>query len=158
MKKTPTILKIKLITMKKFIVLIGLLCLHVVALQAQNDGIKNEKKQEKIKALYAAYITQQLNLTEVEAQKFWPIHSQFQSEIKNVKKDLPVLERQQTVLNIKKQYQQNFSKILGAQRTEAFFKSDAEFKLKLLNRMRKKKMMSILKIKNSFSQATKFLF
>jgi tRNA 2-selenouridine synthase SelU len=139
MKKTPTILKIKLITMKKFIVLIGLLCLNVVALQAQNDGIKNEKKQEKIKALYAAYITQQLNLTEVEAQKFWPIHSQFQSEIKNVKKDLPVLERQQTVLNIKKQYQQNFSKILGAQRTEAFFKSDAEFKLKLLNRMRKKK-------------------
>jgi Tfp pilus assembly protein PilO len=138
MKKTPMILKIKLTIMKKFILMIGFLCFNFLGLQAQNDIAKNEKKQEKIKALYAAYITQQLNLTEAEAQKFWPIHSQFQTEIKNVDKQLPVLERQQTVLNIKKQYQQNFSKILGAQRTETFFKSDADFKGKLLNRMRKK--------------------
>ena len=43
-----------------------------------------KKKREKVKALKVAYITEQLELTTDEAQKFWPIYNAFdekQSEL-----------------------------------------------------------------------------
>ncbi len=96
-------------------------------------------KQEKIKALYVAFITEKLALTPEEAQKFWPVHTQFTNEIKGVKQDMPELEKQQAILNIKKKYQNNFNGILGNKRCEHFFKMDGEFKRKLLERIRKQR-------------------
>ncbi|TAF08121.1 MAG: sensor of ECF-type sigma factor [Flavobacteriia bacterium] len=46
------------------------------------------EKKEKVKALKMAYITEQLNLTTEEAQKFWPIYNAFdekQSELRHEK-------------------------------------------------------------------------
>lgn len=87
-----------------------------------------------------AYITKELNLTAEEAQKFWPVHTQFTNELKAVKQDMPELEKQQSILNIKKKYQDNFNRILGNKRCERFFKMDGEFKRKLLERIRKQRM------------------
>jgi Spy/CpxP family protein refolding chaperone len=36
-----------------------------------------KEKKEKIKALKVAYITEELNLTSEEAQKFWPIYNTY---------------------------------------------------------------------------------
>ncbi|MEO6582787.1 MAG: hypothetical protein ABIO05_00595 [Ferruginibacter sp.] len=95
-----------------------------------------QKKEEKIKALYVAFISQQLKLTEDEAQKFWPVHTQFDGEIRSVNPELPELDRQQTSLNIKKKYQDRFTRIIGAERTDAFFRSDTEFRKKLIERLK----------------------
>ena len=97
---------------------------------------EENNKQERIKALYVAYITQQLNLNPDEAQKFWPVHTQFETDLRAVKNDMPELEKQQALLNIKKRYQDNFSRILGPHRCERFFRMDGEFKGKLLERIR----------------------
>ena len=40
----------------------------------------HKEKQEKIKALKVAYITEQLELTADEAQKFWPIYHDYQEK------------------------------------------------------------------------------
>ena len=40
----------------------------------------HKEKQEKIKALKVAYITEQLELTADEAQKFWPIYNDYQEK------------------------------------------------------------------------------
>lgn len=40
----------------------------------------HKEKQEKIKALKVAYITEQLLLTTDEAQKFWPIYNDYQEK------------------------------------------------------------------------------
>jgi hypothetical protein len=50
--------------------------------------------------------------------------------------DLSELDRQQTVLNIKKKYQDKFARILGVERTDAFFRNDAEFRKKLVDRLK----------------------
>ncbi len=127
--------------MKKFILIISVLAGSFFAAHAQDEqGGDEAKRQEKIKALYVAYITQELNLTADEAQKFWPVHAQFENEIKGVKQDLPELEKQQAILNIKKKYQENFNRILGANRCERFFRMDGEFKRKLLERIRKQRL------------------
>ena len=84
--------------MKKYFIILTLLLGSNLILKAQDDLPQDEtKKQEKIQSLYIAYITQQLNLNPEEAQKFWPVHSQFETEIKGVKPDMPELEKQQTI-------------------------------------------------------------
>ena len=93
-------------------------------------------RENKIKALYIAYISDKLTLTEDEAQKFWPVHTQYEAEVKAVKTDLPELDRQQSILNVKKKYQEKFVKILGGTRTDDFFRVDAEFKKKLIERLK----------------------
>lgn len=97
----------------------------------------NPNKEQKIQALYIAYITQELKLTETEAQKFWPVHAQYDAEIKGVKAEASELDRQQAALNIKKKYQDRFAKIIGAQRTNDFYIKDGEFRKKLVERLRK---------------------
>lgn len=125
--------------MKKFLLITIIATVSLFSAKAQDDQPTPDEKQrqEKIQALYVAYITRQLELTPDEAQKFWPVHTQFTNELKAVKPNLPELEKQQLVLNIKKKYQENFNRVLGPKRCEHFFRMDGEFKRKLLERMRK---------------------
>ena len=120
--------------MKKFLLYISMLICSISLAHAQTDPAKREGK---IQALYIAYITQQLKFTEDEAQKFWPVHAQYDNEIKAVREDLNELDRQQAALNVKKKYQDRFIKILGAERVNDFFKTDAEFRKKMIERLRK---------------------
>ena len=105
------------------------------ATQAQPPNANN--REQKIEALYIAYMTRELSLTEDEAQKFWPVHAQFDDEVRAIKMESAELERQQAILNIKKKYQDRFTKILGATRTNDFFVKDGEFRKKLIERLRK---------------------
>jgi Skp family chaperone for outer membrane proteins len=123
--------------MKKIILILGLFTAGVSYAQAQETQPAEDNAKDKIEALYVAYITKELNLTSDEAQKFWPIHTEFDNEIKAVKKDLPELDRQQLILNIKKRYQPRFSGVLGTNRTENFFRKDLQFRQKLAERLRK---------------------
>lgn len=119
--------------MKNFILAIVFLLGVSSPTFAQPGGGKNT---EKVEALYVAYMTKQLSLTEDEAQKFWPIHAQYDRELKEVEKNENELERQQNALNVKKKYQDRFIKVLGADRTNQFFKTDAEFRKKMIERLR----------------------
>ena len=119
--------------MKHIILYIFLLCGFSV--QAQ-PGLGGGNKEQKIEALYVAYMTRELNLTEDDAQKFWPVHKQYDDEIRGVRKETDEIERQQAVLNIKKKYQDRFIKILGANRTNDFFVKDGEFRKKLVERLK----------------------
>lgn len=96
-------------------------------------------RAEKVEALYIAFMTRELRLTEEDAQKFWPVHAQYEAELLSIHSDMPELDRQQAVLNIKKKYQEKFIKVLGAERTDEFYRKDAEFKKRLLERLQEMK-------------------
>jgi hypothetical protein len=87
--------------------------------------------------LYIAYISKQLNLTPEEAQKFWPVHTQYNTELKAINKNnLSEIDREQAVLNVKKKYVGNFNKVLGNERCNNFYRQDAAFREKLRNRLK----------------------
>ena len=109
---------------------------------AQEDDPDPAKREQKIQALYIAYITQQLNLNAEEAQKFWPLHKQFDGELRSVDMNMPELDRQQQVLNIKKKYQDRFTRILGNNRTDAFYRKDMEFRKKLVENIRQRRQQN----------------
>lgn len=122
--------------MKRILLYILLLTGSISVAHAQEGPEDPGKKAQNMKALYVAYVTQQLNLTETEAQKFWPLHAQFDAEIKSVSLDLPELERQQKNLDIKKKYLDRFANIIGSPRSNKFYKLKDEFTKKLVDHMR----------------------
>lgn len=122
--------------MKKYLLIFTLLLGSIsMAFAQENQPGDDQAKQQKIQALYVAYVTQQLQLTPDEAQKFWPLHTQFANELKIIKPELPELVKEEARLNIKKKYQENFSKVLGNNRCERFFRMNDEFKRKLRDRL-----------------------
>ncbi len=109
--------------------------LYILLLSGLASQAQAGNKEEKIQALYVAYMTRELNLTEDDAQKFWPVHAQYDNEVRAIKIDNEI-ERQQAILNVKKKFQDRFTKILGAERTNNFFIKDAEFRKKLIERLK----------------------
>lgn len=69
--------------MKNKILITLLLLFSLNILVAQND-----KKKEKIKALKTAHITNELNLTSQEAEKFWPIYNASEEIHHNLRRQL----------------------------------------------------------------------
>ena len=44
--------------------------------------LDESKREQKIQACMVAFMTKELKFTEEEAQRFWPIHSQYENEMK----------------------------------------------------------------------------
>jgi hypothetical protein len=106
----------------------------------QPDG--NEKEgRKKIKALYIAYISEALDFNEDESQRFWPIHKQYDTEMREMhQQNQSELEKEEALLNIKKKYKDRFAKVIGIERTNKFYKKDKEFRDKVIEHLKKKKM------------------
>ena len=129
--------------MKKCLLFLGSLFMISAIAIAQYDLNNNKdlKGREKIKQLYIAYITQEINLSEDEAEKFWPVHNQYDIELKmTYKKDISELGKEEEILSIRKKFATKFYKIIGNERTDVFFKKNREFREKLINRLRDHQM------------------
>jgi Spy/CpxP family protein refolding chaperone len=113
----------------------------VFAQKNQNGLGDNQPGKQKIKALYIAFITQELTLTETEAEKFWPIHHQYNEDLMSARKTpQSVLEKEEANLNTKKKYNDKFVKVLGAEKTNLFFIKDNEFRKKMVDKLKKQRL------------------
>ncbi len=97
---------------------------------------------EKVKAIFAAYVTKELNLTSEEAQKFWPVYNEYAAEIKKTREDnrTDELVFEEKVLNIRKKYKPEFKKILNDDtRVNKVFVIDRNFREMLRKEMLERK-------------------
>src|ERR1700712_2190452 len=98
--------------MKKLYFLLAFIT--ITGLAKAQDEQPSAKKQEEIEALRVAFISKELQLTPVEAQQFWPLYNQYSQKLKEIRLQNPnVLDRDEKVLNLRKGYQEPFTKILG---------------------------------------------
>jgi hypothetical protein len=126
------------------ILLIIFLCFPFFGM-AQNGPGKTAEGRERLEAIQIAYLTKELNLTSQEAEKFWPVYYKYQGEMKAVLKnpnEEDVLDKQQQVLDIRKKYKSDFTKLIGAERTNKLYEAEMRFremvKRELQNRQKKK--------------------
>ncbi len=108
--------------MKHFLlIMIFALCGFTYSLPAQN--IKTERT-EKVQALKIAFITQKLELTSDEAQKFWPVYNRYETEIKQVMKNNRMggdaIDNEEKILVVKKKFRSEFIKVIGQTKNEYF--------------------------------------
>jgi hypothetical protein len=119
--------------MKKLLLIITLFLTVGAAVIAQ-DGDDNDKKNNggKIEALKIGYLTQKLNLSAEEAQKFWPIYNKYAAEIRKVRGDARLnkekeIDTEEKLLSIRKKYNGEFTKALSAEKVNSFFKAEKDF-------------------------------
>ena len=121
-----------------------------------------EEKLQEIKAQKAAYLTQKMDLTAEEAQKFWPVYNQYDKELEALRKERRAahkamkdpgemseadaakaiddqLASEQRELDLRKKYAADFKKTVGATKTMKLFRAEREFNRELLKRMHDRK-------------------
>jgi hypothetical protein len=119
--------------MKKYILIIFVLLGSFSVIKAQNSG--DETRAEKIQSLKIAFITQKLQLTSAEAENFWPVYNQYDTEIRNLNKNAPVIETEEKLLNIRKKYVASFDKVIGPQKLNKLFNAEKDFRDILIRRL-----------------------
>lgn len=131
--------------MKKLLLIFSAICLVSLA-HAQEPDL-SEKKQQDIEALKVAFISRELDLTPEEAQKFWPVYNQYSTELSAVVKGNheDVLERDEKVLNLRKRYRDQFTKILGPQRMNRMYGAEGRFRKLLVKALQRQQTKRALK-------------
>ena len=124
--------------MKNILLILSISLISFCA-QAQED---NATKKEKIQALKIAFITQKLELTSDEAQRFWPVYNRYEADIKQTmieNKGGDVIDNEEKVLNIRKKYRSEFSRILGQPKMNKLFTTEREFRGVLMRQLKERR-------------------
>jgi hypothetical protein len=113
-------------------------------------------KREKIEAMRVAFITQQLNLSTDESQKFWPVYNEYQDKLRAARKEFKAVSTvftadkeaqefldaellfKQRELSLYKEYYDKFKKILPLKKVAQLRQAEEEFKKELLKQLQSK--------------------
>jgi hypothetical protein len=124
-----------------------------------------QDRKDKIETMHIAYLSQKLNLTSGEAEKFWPIYNQYKTDQDQLRKqrmaDVEAVENAGGVdnmndgqvqkllagetdlesreLDLRKQYLVKFEQVIPIRKVAKFFIAEDEFKRYLLNELRKRR-------------------
>ncbi|GHE44006.1 hypothetical protein [Sphingobacterium griseoflavum] len=133
-------LRLKHLSITFSMLLFGVFCLSAQQRDSKRfAAIENEK---------VAYITKELNLSQAEAQRFFPVYNQYNKEMWALKSektgasgDAPrgassfngtarrdVLSYDAKELEVKKEYRKKFAEVIGNSRASQFFEIEQNFR------------------------------
>ncbi len=120
-----------------------------------SSNIDNTVGMQKIQSIKSDYLSENMHLSNDEADKFWPVYNQFQKELNlvlhqkrqnmlNSQKDPQViindnLDYDSKILAIKKHYNDEFAKILPSDKLMHFWKSERMFNEEMIQRLKNKR-------------------
>jgi hypothetical protein len=128
--------------MKKLFSVLVIFCW--LSLPAQSQGRQQRPMAGVIEAYKTGFITQRLNLTTEEAQKFWPIYNAYTAEVRQANityhRDGNELQLEEARLNIKKKYSVEFLKAISPGKINDFFKAEKDFEAFVRREMQRRQM------------------
>jgi hypothetical protein len=113
-------------------------------------------KREKIEALRVAFITQKLNFTADESQKFWPVYNEYQDKLRTSRKEFrnqpntfvndkdaqeyidAELLLKQREFNLYKEYYEKIKKTIPIKKVAELRQAEEDFKKELLKQLQGK--------------------
>lgn len=122
-----------------------------------SQGGNRGQIKEKAKAQKVAYITSQLELTESESQKFWPIYNEYEAEREGVRKSMDIqfsrdmsdkdaeelmyklLDFKSKEIDIQKKYIQKMKSAIPPRKIAQLFRAEKEFKEKVITHMKERR-------------------
>jgi RecA/RadA recombinase len=129
--------------MKTLYILLTFLLVLPISAFAQSEEGENITDRKKIQAMEVAYITKELNLSPEEAEKFWPVFNKYREDVKGVLTNKTIsdqLEKQQKVLDLRKKYRTEFTRILAQDRANKVFTSEDQFRQMVRREFQKRQM------------------
>lgn len=113
--------------MKQLFSVLVILCWLTPPLQSQ----PKPQREGRIEAFKIGWLTNRLNLTTEEAQRFWPIYHQYTREVQQAyqvyRDNKDQLGLEESLLNIKKKYSVEFTKAIPYGKINDFFRAEVEF-------------------------------
>jgi len=143
--------------MKKAALIIPLILLFSARLSAQNTGPGFDRYLERFKSEKIAFITDKMDLTVDEAQKFWPIYNEYQDKrdelIKSKRfeygrnnqdmssEDLEKMvddriEQELKLAEMKLDFHKEIKKVIPIEKVVRLYRAENEFMNHMLNRIR----------------------
>lgn len=113
--------------------------LFVLLLTTTGSLLAQQDRDDKIRALKIAFLTERLQLTSNEAQKFWPVYNKYEAEVEKIRRERrqgSVLDNEEKLLAVRKKYNSSFEKVLGKEKTNTLFKAEQDFREVLIKRLR----------------------
>ncbi len=115
--------------------------------------------QEKIKAVKIGLITDELDLSEAQAEKFWPIYNTFSEKKKEILQQIrkrnkaseemsdkeilanqdEILKLKQKELDLEKDYRDDFLKVISVKQYNDMQQAEKKFNQMLLNKLKERK-------------------
>ena len=149
-----------------FLALFVVLC-SAMAAHAQQPERNAADLKKRIDAWRVSFITQQLELTPAEAEKFWPVYNQYRKELEQIldavlgddrfddrlhppHKDMEgmsdqevekilmdEMDKQQKILDLRKNYYQKFKAVLPIKKVAQLYLAEKDFQRQLIHRITK---------------------
>ncbi len=140
-----------------------ILLIILSSIMTVNAQSSREQREERIRTFKIGFLTERLNLSEKEAQDFWPIYNEFDKKMETLrKKEFTVLRSSDkktgnltdaqaekvltTVLEVEQEralykikFAEQLKKILPVTKVLAFFKAEEDFKRRLIRELRNKR-------------------
>ncbi len=132
--------------MKKFLLFVLMIFTCHICNAQRDSGRFN-----RLEAIKMAYITDNLNLSPGEAERFWPIYNNYNQEIQRARQDYPndVVGYESKVVEIRKRYQGQFQHVLNnPERVNKVFTSENNYRDLLRNEWQKRQEMKRLQNNN----------
>lgn len=135
---------------------LSIICITILSITSllSQESESRQRLKEKMRAQSAAYITQKLELTEAEAQNFWPIYNSYREELEKERsstqskpsKDLSDKEAEKFIddlmdsktkeIEIQKKYVQKFKTAIPARKIVMLYNAEREFKENVISNIR----------------------
>jgi hypothetical protein len=136
-------------------IFILLLILNIANAQG---GQKRDRKaiEEKVRSMRVGYITDALELTPEESQKFWPIYNQYETEKLALLKDRPTdnkvdtdaegtafinryFDLKEKEISIEKKYIDKFKTAISVRKIAKLFMTEKKFRQEIMNKIVEKR-------------------
>ncbi|MES2678862.1 MAG: hypothetical protein V4635_03215 [Bacteroidota bacterium] len=119
----------------------------------------SQGEKDKVELLRVSFISKKLDLTNAEAEKFWPVYNEYTDKIKAIRKNLrqsyrrapePLseteaeelylldLKSKQAEVDVHKQYGDKIKAIIGVKKSVKLKVAEEEFKREIINSIKEK--------------------
>ena len=149
--------------MKKWLLAIAMVLPLSAVLAQPGGGPAAAARQEQVKAAKIGFITRELNLSEDEAQKFWPVYNKFYNEREAHRRKMMALrleanasgesldakeaeaaieqylQLRQEEVDLEKRFYQALKKVLPAEKVALLFQAEKRFQRELLRNLQQRR-------------------
>lgn len=140
-----------------------MLLLMMGAAVAQPGGGQAAARQEQMKAAKIGFLTRELNLSEEEAQKFWPVYNKFDNEREAHRRKMMALrleaneggdqltakeaeaaveqylQLRQEEVDMERRFYQSVKKVLPSEKVALLFQAEKRFQRELLRNLQQRR-------------------
>jgi len=135
------------------LLLLTFIWLPALAQEEPAEGVRDPRGGERIRAAHAAYITQRLELTSAEAEKFWPLYREYAGKRRSLRQQLRDarmkgadektlleldLQIKQQELDLEKDYTGRFQKVIDANKLVKLRQAEVDFRKLVLRQVQQR--------------------